>query len=323
MSTNILAALEHDNRGVRQAASALLAPTARIARELTGSASAVVFGALAADQKLATAPVDVVYVTSVGNAALLSHAIDSIVAAARAAAAKVILIAETTHGREVAGGVAAKLRASILTGAHALTVKENRVTVQASKLGGSILTTCATNSDAPVVILVRPNALREEEPAKTPRSESLQIGVRPRDVTIEEERTQNEERVSLEEADVVVSGGRGLGGPDPFTGMLAELANVTQGAVGASRAVVDAGWAPHAQQVGQTGKTVRPRLYFAVAISGAIQHRVGMQTAGTIVAINKDENIPIADIADLLVIGDAFSIVPELTRQLRQQKGLL
>jgi electron transfer flavoprotein alpha subunit len=150
----------------------------------------------------------------------------------------------------------------------------------------------------------------------------LALQSRTRDVKIEQQSTQADERVTLEEAEVVVSGGRGLGGPEPFATMLTDLATVCGGAVGASRAVVDAGWVPHAQQVGQTGKTVRPKLYFAVAISGAIQHRVGMQTAGTIVAINKDAQIPMADIADLLVVGDAFAIIPELTRQIRLQKGL-
>ncbi len=130
-------------------------------------------------------------------------------------------------------------------------------------------------------------------------------------------------QVALEDADTIVSGGRGLGGPAPFNGMLADLAEVLGGVVGASRAAVDASWVPHAQQVGQTGKTVQPRLYLAIAISGAIQHRVGMQTAGTIIAINKDAHIPLAEIADLLVVGDAFTLVPELTRQLCQLKGIL
>jgi len=127
---------------------------------------------------------------------------------------------------------------------------------------------------------------------------------------------------SIEDADIIVAGGRGLGAPDKFT-LAEELARALGGAVGATRAVVDAGWYPYAAQIGQTGKTVSPKLYVALGISGAIQHKVGMQSSNVIVAINKDGNAPIFEFSDLGVVGDLHEIVPKLTELLNQRKGFV
>jgi electron transfer flavoprotein alpha subunit len=135
-----------------------------------------------------------------------------------------------------------------------------------------------------------------------------------------EQAHEESEGPSIEDADVVVAGGRGLGGPENFT-LVEELAKALGGAVGATRAVVDAGWYPYSTQVGQTGKTVSPKLYIACGISGAIQHKVGMQSSGVIVAINKDPNAPIFEFSDLGVVGDVHQIVPKLTELVRQRRG--
>ncbi|MFL6019667.1 MAG: electron transfer flavoprotein subunit alpha/FixB family protein [Gaiellaceae bacterium] len=131
---------------------------------------------------------------------------------------------------------------------------------------------------------------------------------------------EESEGPSIEDASVIVAGGRGLGGPDNFT-LVEDLAKALGGAVGATRAVVDAGWYPYSTQVGQTGKTVSPKLYIACGISGAIQHKVGMQSSSTIVAINKDPNAPIFEFSDLGVVGDVHAIVPKLTELVRARKG--
>jgi len=140
---------------------------------------------------------------------------------------------------------------------------------------------------------------------------------------IEHDVEEGATEMALEEAPVVIAGGRGLGGPEPFDTLLKPLATALGGAVGASRAAADAGWVPYNLQIGQTGKTVTPKLYIAVGISGAIQHKVGMRASGTIVAINKDAAAPIAEFSDLLVVGDAFRIVPELTKLIEKAKGNL
>jgi len=322
---DVIAFIEHTAGQPRRVSLEAATKAKDLATKLGGKAHAVIVGggANAAAEIVKGYPVDQIHVLD--DAALDGFLIDPIVDAlesvAKAAGPALVLVPNTMTGRDVGSRLAARLDAGMNADATDIVVNGTNVACVSPKLGGLTITTCAFKNSDYGVVAIRPNVFTAQ--AQAGAGEIVAIAPSGKSYAIVVEETVNEAAAELgvEEASVVVSGGRGLGGPEPFKTILKELADELGGAVGASRAAVDAGWISHGHQVGQTGKTISPNLYIAVGISGAIQHKVGMRTASTIVAINKDGGVPIADFADLLVVGDAFAIVPELTRAVRSAKA--
>jgi electron transfer flavoprotein alpha subunit len=245
-----------------------------------------------------------------------AEALAAIVAQASPAA---VLVSSNTENKEVAARLAFKIGSGVLT--DVVEVTPDATATQAI-FGGSVTVQSKVSSGVPV-IAIRPNAIaaspQSAAATEVPVTVAVTDGAKSAK-TLDRVVEAKGSRPQLSEASVVVSGGRGVGSADNFA-IIEALADSLGAAVGASRAVVDAGWMPHTMQVGQTGVTVSPQLYVAVGISGAIQHRAGMQTSKTIVAINKDAEAPIFELADFGVVGDLFEVAPKLTETLNARKG--
>ena len=229
----------------------------------------------------------------------------------------IVLLGAGPDGRDAAGALAALSERGVLANATAVRW-DGRLQVEMSAFGGKLITTSGFTGAGGGIVTIRPNMLTAEPSGSAGTVEEqapageLALPV----VSVKEQVVESGVAAPIEEARIIVSGGRGIGGEEGF-GLVEELAAALGGAVGATRAAVDSGWIPYAQQIGQTGKIVKPQLYLALGISGAIQHKVGMQTAGTIVAVNRDPDAPIGEFADLMVVGDLFAVVPALLAELR------
>jgi electron transfer flavoprotein alpha subunit len=322
---HVIAYAEHRQGQTRKVTFELATEARRIADALGGKAYVVVLGSGAEQlaEQLKAYPVDAIYVDEDRDvdAFLVDPVVDHLEAVAKKVGPSLVLIPNTLSGRDIAGKLLVRLRAGIVADVVDLQVEGDAVVCVSPKLGGAIVTHCALLPADYGIVTVRPNAFAAAPGGSGAQVERLEKPAGSYSAAVESDVEEGAGELALEEAPVVVAGGRGLGGPEPFDTLLKPLARALGGAVGASRAAADAGWVPYNLQIGQTGKTVTPNLYIAVGISGAIQHKVGMRASGTIVAINKDGAAPIAEFSDLLVVGDAFRIVPELTKMIEAAKG--
>jgi electron transfer flavoprotein alpha subunit len=253
----------------------------------------------------------------------ITYASDAVAAARDAGLA--ILAPATPNGRNLAAALMGKLGLPAFGPVRAVRIVSGVLETEQTTLQGSVITTSrpVEGAPTPAVVLVLANTFTplesgtgSAEVSESPPADVSALGK----AAIAESHPAEAKVVDLEEATIIVAGGRGVGGEDGFA-PLRELAGALGGAVGASRAAADAGWIPYQLQIGQTGKVVKPALYIGAGISGAIQHRVGMQTAEHVIAINKDPDAPIGEFADLFVVGDLFQIVPALTEEIRRRKG--
>ena len=233
-----------------------------------------------------------------------------------------VLFANSVLAADIAAGLAARLDAGLNWDLSDVVVQDGALVGKRPALQDSVLVDVGWTSE-PRLALFRAGSFDAAE-AGSGDAQVVETAVALEEhsqlAKIVDQEHEESSGPSIEDADVIVAGGRGLGGPENFT-LAEELARALGGAVGATRAVVDAGWYPYAAQIGQTGKTVSPKLYVALGISGAIQHKVGMQSSNTIVAINKDANAPIFEFSDLGVVGDLHDIVPKLTELVKQQRS--
>ncbi|MFE5701719.1 electron transfer flavoprotein subunit alpha/FixB family protein [Rhodococcus sp. ACS1] len=315
----VLVLVEHAEGALKKVSTELIT-----AARALGEPAAVVTGPAGTADKLAeglaAAGAAKIYVAESDDidGYLITPKVDVLASLVESAAPAAVITAASVEGKEVSGRLAARIGSGLLV--DVVDVKSDGSAVH-SIFGGAFTVEAKANGDVPV-ISVRPGAIEakpeagagEKVSVEVPAQDEGAVKITSRDPIV------GGDRPELTEATVVVSGGRGVGSADKFT-VVEELADSLGAAVGASRAAVDSGYYPGQFQVGQTGKTVSPQLYIALGISGAIQHRAGMQTSKTIVAVNKDEEAPIFEIADYGIVGDLFKVAPQLTEAVKAHKG--
>ena len=321
--------------GVEGGLARISAEAATLARDLGATTGRDVIGIVIASEPTTAATELATYlpvVWAISDPAAAEHAWSAVAAGRIAAllsadgkdapeAPDAILVGAGADGRDLAGAVSALTGLGVLVNATAVTWTDGGPSVEMSVFGGKLITESGFTGGRGI-ITIRPNvttAVAADAPGRVePRSVDGDATLPA--VKVVERVSEAGAQASIEEARIIVAGGRGVGGPDGF-GIVEQLAEALGGAVGATRAAVDSGWIPYSQQIGQTGKIVKPELYLALGISGAIQHKVGMRTSGAIVAVNRDPDAPIAEFADIFVVGDLFEVGTALLEQLRTRSG--
>ncbi|MER7450993.1 electron transfer flavoprotein subunit alpha/FixB family protein [Nocardia beijingensis] len=315
----VLVLVEHAEGAIKKVSTELLT-----AARALGEPAAVVLGTAGTGEKLAdalaAAGAEKIYIAESDDVEnyLVTPKVDVLAALTESVSPAAVIVAASAEGKEVSGRLAARIGSGLLV--DVIEVKSDGTAVH-SIFGGAFTVDAKVTGDVPV-ISVRPGAVEasaqagagEKVTVEVPAQEEGVVKVTSREPVVAGDRPE------LTEASIVVSGGRGVGSADNFS-VVEALADSLGAAVGASRAAVDSGYYPGQFQVGQTGKTVSPQLYIALGISGAIQHRAGMQTSKTIVAVNKDEEAPIFEIADYGIVGDLFNVAPQLTEAVKAHKG--
>jgi len=318
--TEILVLAEHDGGEVKKVTVELITAARRF-----GEPSVVWIGS-GAEQgraRLAEFGAERVYVAD--DAALSDYVVAPVASLlAQLVAEKspaLVLVAGTGEGKEIAGRLAVKIDSGLLTDAVNLVPGDDGPVAEQSVFGGATVVHSRVKHGTPIIAM-RPNAVSPQPQSGAAEIVTVSLSDAASGAKIGQRVVAEKgDRPELTEASIVVSGGRGTGSADGFA-IIEQLADSLGAAVGASRAVTDAGWYPHQFQVGQTGKTVSPQLYMAIGISGAIQHRAGMQTSKTIIAVNKDPEAPIFELADFGVVGDLFKVLPQLVDEIGKHKQL-
>jgi electron transfer flavoprotein alpha subunit len=327
MSSDIFFLAEFADGQPARSALELAAGASQLAAESGGAAVGLAYGAGARNGAAGLGAAGAARVMVLGDvdAPAITHAA-SAAAAVREGEPLAVLAPATPNGRDLAAALVGQLGLPAFGPIRAASIQGGDLRTEQATLQGTVITLSqpADGAPQPAVVLALANTFTpleggsgSAEVSDAPAAEAGPLGA----VRVAESHPAEAAVANLEEATVIIAGGRGVGSEAGFE-PLRELASVLGGAVGASRAAADAGWIPYQLQIGQTGKVVKPALYVGVGISGAIQHRVGMQTAENVVAINKDPDAPIGEFADLFVVGDLFAIVPRLTDEIKRRKGM-
>ena len=326
MSTNVLAFAELRDGALRSVAAEAVAAARGLADELGGSVDVLALGPAGTSEAalaLGAAGADRAFVAE--DEGFRNYSPDATLRALEQVAGSgdyaAVVFPASAQGKDLAPRAAVRLDAPLATDVTRVSTDGGAITVSRPVYAGKVMADVRFTG-ALAVISIRPNVFVAGHRDAATQVEAIEVAVEPVRQVVTGIETAEREALDVSEATIVVSGGRGLQDPDNW-GMLEDLVDALgpEATVGASRAVVDAGWRPHSEQVGQTGKVVSPSLYFAIGISGAIQHLAGMRTAKIIVAVNKDPEAPIFSIADYGIVGDLFEVVPRLAEEIRKVRN--